>query len=42
MMISKATFVCMITTIMTAIAETRKFCVVHPELTDEKKTELLV
>lgn len=41
MMISKKTFVSMITTIMTAIAETRKFCATHPELTDENKTELL-
>ncbi len=40
MMISKATFVSMITTISVAIAETRNFCVVHPELTDENKTEL--
>lgn len=41
MMISKATFVSMITTIMTAIAETRKFCAAHSELTDVNKTELL-
>lgn len=41
MMISKATFVSMITMIMTAIAETRKFCTAHPELTDENKNELL-
>lgn len=41
MMISKATFVSMITTIMTAIAEIRKFCTAHPELSYENKTELL-
>lgn len=41
MMISKTTFVSMITTIMITIAETRKFCAAHPELTDEKKTKLL-
>lgn len=41
MMISKATFVNMITTISAAIAETRKFCTAHPELTDENKNELL-
>ena len=41
MMISKTTFVNMITTISAAIAETRKFCAAHPELTDENKTELL-
>ena len=40
MMISKITFVSMITTISSAISETRKFCAAHPELTDEKKTEL--
>lgn len=40
MMISKATFVSMITTIMTAIAEIRKFCTTHPELSYENKTEL--
>lgn len=41
MMISKATFVNMITTISAAITETRQFCTADPELTDEKKTELL-
>ena len=41
MMISKATFLSMIKTISAAITETRKFCAAHPELTDEKKTELL-
>lgn len=41
MMISKATFVNIITTISAIIAETRKFCAAHPEITDENKTELL-
>lgn len=41
MMISKATFVNMITTISAIIAETRKFCAAHLEITDENKTELL-
>ncbi len=41
MMISKTTFVSMITTISAAIAETRKFCAAHPELTDENKNKLL-
>lgn len=41
MMISKATFVNMITTISAAITETRKFCAAHPELTNENKNELL-
>ncbi len=40
-MISKVTFVNMITTISAAIAESSKFCTAHPELTDENKTELL-
>ena len=41
MMVSKATFMSMLTTISAAIAEIRKFCTAHPELTDENKTELL-